>query len=171
MSHVESSMTVQHRTDRVRPSRIVWLGALFGALGGFLAVALGAFGAHALKTVLDEKMMAVYQTAVQYQMYHCLALVALAGMSRSQFRDNVWIARAVMCFLFGLLVFCGSLYALVFSGQRWIGMITPIGGLAFLMAWLCLALGIWRGGNASSKNLITSYGTESRLDDSNSVKR
>lgn len=114
-----------------------WL-AVAAVLGG-LAVAAGAFGAHALEGKLSEHYMGVFQTAVQYQMFHALALlgIALLGLIKP---DASWLVPAAWAFLVGVLLFSGSLYALVLSGVRVLGAITPIGGLAFLVGWLCLVM-------------------------------
>ncbi|MGM0451445.1 MAG: DUF423 domain-containing protein [Pseudomonadota bacterium] len=114
-----------------------WL-AVAAILGG-LAVAAGAFGAHALEGKLSEHYMSVFQTAVQYQMFHALALlgVALIGMIRP---DASWLVPAAWAFLVGVVLFSGSLYALVLSGVRVLGAITPIGGVAFLVGWVCLVV-------------------------------
>ncbi len=111
------------------------------ALSGFLAVALGAFGAHALKGKLSPDLMMVYQTAVQYQFYHTLALLAVA-MLLMKFPQQLPLIVSGSCFAVGLLLFSGSLYALAFSGVRWLGAITPLGGLAFMLGWLAL---LWFG--------------------------
>jgi uncharacterized membrane protein YgdD (TMEM256/DUF423 family) len=108
-----------------------------GALLGFVAVAFGAFGAHALKARLSPEMLAIWKTANEYHFYHALALL-LVGVLARQLRDpSLDIAAA--CFLGGVLVFSGSLYALALSGTRWLGAITPIGGLLFLFGWAWLA--------------------------------
>jgi len=126
-----------------------------GALLAGVAVITGAFGAHGLPTHLQQlygtevrmvngeevpawkKYLGDFQTAAEYQMYHGLALVALGIMSSYK----CWRARAVAgwFFLLGTLLFCGSLYALVLTGQRWLGAITPIGGMFFIFGWLSLA--------------------------------
>jgi uncharacterized membrane protein YgdD (TMEM256/DUF423 family) len=111
-------------------------------LAGFLGVALGAFGAHALKDRLTPDMLAVFDTGVRYQMYHVFALLAAAwGWARWPSRA---IAAAGWLFVAGMVVFCGSLYALAFTGVRALGAVTPLGGLAFLAGWLCLAWGARR---------------------------
>lgn len=113
------------------------------ALSGFLAVALGAFGAHGLKARLSEDMMAVYQTAVQYHFYHTLALLAVAvllagGLQSAALRAGGWLFAA------GIVVFSGSLYALALSGVRVLGAVTPLGGLLFLAGWVALAAAAYR---------------------------
>jgi len=105
-----------------------------GTFLAFLAVATGAFGAHFLKTRLSIESLVVYETAVRYQMYHALALILVAfGL---HFFYSPWLLTAAWCFLIGTILFSGSLYLLVFSAIRAWGMVTPIGGLFFLMGWL-----------------------------------
>jgi uncharacterized membrane protein YgdD (TMEM256/DUF423 family) len=105
-------------------------------------VALGAIGAHGLRARLSAEMLAVFETAVRYQMYHvfgmCAAAWAFARWRRRIFAVGGWLFAA------GILVFSGSLYALALTGVRWPGAITPIGGLAFLAGWLCLGIGASR---------------------------
>lgn len=105
------------------------------ALSGFLIVALGAFGAHALEAILTTQRMQVLQTAIQYQTFHTLALLGVIcipdGLLQAQFKTY-----AARCFALGILLFCGSLYLLVFSNVKAFAMITPLGGVAFLLAWL-----------------------------------
>jgi uncharacterized membrane protein YgdD (TMEM256/DUF423 family) len=108
-------------------------------VAGFLGVALGAFAAHGLKATLAPEMLAVFETGVRYQMYHAFALFAAAsGFARWQVR---FFALAGGLFVAGIVVFSGSLYLLAFTGERWLGAITPLGGLVFLAGWLCLAWG------------------------------
>ena len=115
------------------------------AVSGLLAVALGAFGAHALKTRLDETALSVYQTAVQYHFYHSLALLAV-GLFCLWLPQSRLLLASGMAFLIGLLLFSGSLYILSFTGIRWLGAITPLGGLSFMAGWALLALAGWRIG-------------------------
>ncbi|HVP08330.1 MAG TPA: DUF423 domain-containing protein [Burkholderiales bacterium] len=114
-----------------------------GALSGFLAVALGAFAAHGLKSSLTPELLAAFETGVRYQMYHALALLA-AGWAQTR-----WPGAAVLAggwlFVAGTLLFSGSLYALSLTGEKWLGAVTPVGGLAFLAGWLCLAWGAVKG--------------------------
>lgn len=114
------------------------LALLIGAAYGFTGVALGAFGAHALRSRLTPEMLTVWKTAVDYQFYHALALL-LVGLIATQ-RPSIAITNAGICFALGVLIFSGSLYALALSGVRWLGAITPIGGLLFLIGW---ALVFW----------------------------
>ena len=106
---------------------------------GFLAVALGAFGAHGLQARLSAELMATYQTAVQYHFYHALALFGAALLSQ-QFPAATLPRAGGYLFLAGIVLFSGSLYLLALTGARWLGAVTPLGGLAFLAGWLCLGL-------------------------------
>jgi uncharacterized membrane protein YgdD (TMEM256/DUF423 family) len=114
-----------------------------GALGAFLAVAAGAFGAHGLRSQLEPAMLAVWATAADYQMYHSLALLAL-GLARPAALAPRWQRVAVGCFVAGMVLFSGSLYLLALSGVRALGMVTPLGGVLFLLGWAALAAGAWR---------------------------
>jgi uncharacterized membrane protein YgdD (TMEM256/DUF423 family) len=116
-----------------------------GALSGFLAVAAGAFGAHALRDRLTTAMLDIFQTGVTYQMYHAFALVGVGILlARFSIDGSVWLTAAGWLFVGGSVLFSGSLYALSLSGTTWLGAITPLGGIAFLLGWLALAIGIWR---------------------------
>jgi uncharacterized membrane protein YgdD (TMEM256/DUF423 family) len=115
---------------------------LAGAIFMALAVILGAFGAHSLKSVLSPDMIAVYKTGVEYQFYHALGLL-LIGLIGFHIQSK-WISRAAILILSGIILFSGSLYALSISGVKILGAITPIGGLAFVAGWICLAVGIWK---------------------------
>ena len=113
-----------------------------GSLSGFIGVALGAFGAHALKSRLDADLLATFEVGVRYQMYHAFALLAVAW-AQTRWPGAVLTASGWL-FVAGTLIFSGSLYALSLSGLRWLGAITPIGGLALLAGWLCLAWAAWK---------------------------
>lgn len=116
-----------------------------GALSGFLAVALGAFGAHSLRDRLTPDMLQVFQTGVTYQMYHALALVGVGILlGRFSVDGSPWLTAAGWLFVAGSILFSGSLYALSVTNTTWLGAITPLGGVAFLLGWLALAIGIWR---------------------------
>ena len=111
--------------------------AAIGAVSGFLAVAAGAFGAHALRARLAPDLLAVFETGARYQMYHALALLAVAlFVGRWPAPQAVW---AGWLFVVGTVIFSGSLYALALTGARWWGAVTPVGGVAFLAGWLLLA--------------------------------
>ncbi len=113
---------------------------LSGIISAFLANILGAFGTHALKTVLSSYQLEVFKTGVQYQFYHSLALCMVALLMFHI--TNKWVRASGISFIAGIGLFCGSLYLLSLSTIKNIGFITPIGGLAFLLGWLFLALGI-----------------------------
>jgi uncharacterized membrane protein YgdD (TMEM256/DUF423 family) len=108
-------------------------------VAGFLGVALGAFGAHALEARLSPDMLAVFETGVRYQMYHVFAVLA-AAWAWARWPGRLFSAAGWL-FLAGILVFSGSLYLLALTGVRMLGAVTPLGGLAFLAGWLCLAIG------------------------------
>lgn len=115
------------------------LGALFGGL----AVGLGAFGAHALRVTLSAQDLATFEVGVRYQMYHALALFAVAWATTQW--DSALVAAAGWAFVAGIVIFSGSLYLLVLTGPRWLGAVTPIGGVAFLVGWGLLAWTALRG--------------------------
>jgi uncharacterized membrane protein YgdD (TMEM256/DUF423 family) len=117
--------------------------ALIGSLMALLAVVFGAFGAHALRARLSPEDLTIFETGVRYQMYHALALFAVAW-AVSRWPSGVTTAAGWL-FVLGVLVFSGSLYVLVLSGQRWLGAVTPLGGLAMVCGWGCLAWAIFRG--------------------------
>lgn len=118
---------------------------VIGALSGFLAVAAGAFGAHALRARLAPEMIDVFQTGVTYEMYHALALVAVGILlARFSSEGSVWLSSAGWLFIAGSILFSGSLYLLAVTGTTWLGAITPLGGVAFLLGWLALAIGVVR---------------------------
>lgn len=114
-----------------------------GAAGGFLTVALGAFGAHGLRGLVSAERLANWSTATDYLGLHALALLA-CGLWLLQRPDDRLIHRAAGAFMVGILLFSGSLFALVLTDQRALGMITPIGGLLLLVAWSLLLVGAWR---------------------------
>jgi uncharacterized membrane protein YgdD (TMEM256/DUF423 family) len=113
------------------------------AIFGFLAVAIGAFGAHAIKDRIDAKMLDIYHTAVQYQMYHTLALIGVAFLIKFFPESRIFVLSGWF-FTFGIIIFSGSLYALSLTGITKLGAITPIGGLCFLVAWAMLLVGATR---------------------------
>jgi len=117
---------------------VLLLGAIFMAL----AVLLGAFGAHALKNSLSPEMLAVYKTGVEYQFYHALGLL-LIGVTGFHI-DSKWLRRSGLLLTLGILLFPGSLYVLALTGIKVIGAITPIGGVSFVVGWICLAIAVWK---------------------------
>ncbi len=112
------------------------------ALGAGLAVGLGAFAAHGLKPVLSDYQLAIFKTGVNYQMWHSLALLGLCALaSRISTRLFNWVAWA---WLVGVICFSGSLYLLALTDMHWLGPITPVGGVSFLIGWGGLTVGAWR---------------------------
>jgi uncharacterized membrane protein YgdD (TMEM256/DUF423 family) len=118
-----------------------WL--VLGSLSACLSVAAGAFGAHALKGAFSPEALVTWETAARYQMYHALAMLAV-GLAAQALRTTS-LRVAGLLFLVGTLVFSGSLYALVLTGERWLGAITPIGGLTLMAGWLAFAWAVIRG--------------------------
>ena len=113
-----------------------------GAVLAGLAVAAGAFGAHGLRDRLAPDLLAVFETAARYQMYHALALLAVAW-AVERWPDGA-ASVAGWFFVAGIAVFSGSLYVLALTGTRWLGAVTPLGGLCFLVGWALLAWSVWR---------------------------
>lgn len=112
---------------------IVW-----GALFGMIAVGAGALGAHALTGRIDAADLASYEVAVRYQMYHALALLAVAWMA--SVRVSRVVSASGFCFVLGIVCFCGSIHGLIFINWRWLGPITPIGGVLLMIGWLLLGV-------------------------------
>lgn len=110
-----------------------------GALSACIGVGMGAFGAHGLKTLLSPEMLAVYQTGVTYQMWHALGLIGIALLIR-QTPESGLLHWAGWLMFAGIALFSGSLYLLTLTQSRWLGMITPIGGVGFLTAWILIAV-------------------------------
>ena len=121
---------------------------LLGSVMAGLAVAAGAFGAHMLKGILDPAMLAVYDTATRYQLYHATAIV-LTGLA-ARACDDARLAVAGWLFTAGIVLFCGSLYVVALFGIRWIGAITPVGGVALMIGWSLLG---WRAWTSSTQSV------------------
>ncbi len=117
--------------------------ALVGAVAAGIGVALGAFGAHGLKGKVGSDLLAVFETGVRYHLIHALALL-FVGLAAERAPAG-WMAAAGWLFLFGIVVFSGSLYLMVLSGARWLGAVTPLGGVAFIAGWMALAVALLRG--------------------------
>jgi uncharacterized membrane protein YgdD (TMEM256/DUF423 family) len=113
------------------------------SFSGILAVVFGAFGAHALKGKLDDQALKVFETAVQYHFYHTFALLVVGVIALNQ-PQTVLLKSSGWLFVIGILVFSGSLYLLSLTGVRWLGAITPLGGLALIAGWACLAATGWK---------------------------
>ena len=117
--------------------------SVLASLNMIAAVAAGAFGAHGLKGRIDARMLGVWQTGVQYHLVHALGLFAVAWLLARHPRSRLLHAAGWLMFT-GIVLFSGSLYALALTGVRWLGAITPLGGLAFLLAWAMTAWAAWR---------------------------
>jgi len=109
---------------------------LSGALLAALGVLLGAFGAHGLRAALTPEALGWWQTGVQYQMWHAIGLVAIGAARLPGTRLSVWLLTL------GTLIFSGSLYLLALTGARWLGMVTPVGGVLMIAGWVCFAWGL-----------------------------
>ena len=129
-----------HGAIYVNTARLTLVAA---ALAGASAVALGAFGAHALRNVLDERALAIWRTAVDYQFWHALALLGTALLARGMLPSRV-LRVAACAFAFGIVLFCASLYALALGAPRWLGAVTPLGGVLFIVGWVALGVAAWR---------------------------
>jgi uncharacterized membrane protein YgdD (TMEM256/DUF423 family) len=116
---------------------------LLGSCSGMLAVTFGAFGAHALKGKLDDYSLGVFETAVQYHFYHSFALLLVGIIALSQ-PETALLKTSGWLFFIGLPIFSGSLYLLSLTGHSWLGAVTPLGGLAFIGGWACLAAATWK---------------------------
>ena len=116
---------------------------IFGALNGFLSVALGAFAAHGLKARVTPDLLETFQTGARYEMYHGLALI-LVGVLLRLFPEQGLLNGAGWAFLTGIIIFCGSLYLIVFTGVRSFGALAPIGGLSFMAGWVLLLIAFIR---------------------------
>jgi uncharacterized membrane protein YgdD (TMEM256/DUF423 family) len=134
---VPSYLVAMDDPETVRP--VSWTRA--GAILAFLAVALGAFGAHKLKTLVGEEQLVWWETGVQYQMAHALALLILGQRALPCSGHDPTATRVGSLFTLGVVLFSGSLYAMSLGGPRILGAVTPLGGLAFLGGWACWALG------------------------------
>ncbi|WP_298768605.1 DUF423 domain-containing protein [uncultured Shewanella sp.] len=115
---------------------------LLAGLSGFLAVSLGAFGAHSLKDMASVDMIRIFNLGVEYQFYHTFALIAVAFASH-------WLPSRILSwagylFILGIVLFSGSLYVYALTQKAWLGAITPLGGLSFLLGWLFIAVAVWR---------------------------
>jgi uncharacterized membrane protein YgdD (TMEM256/DUF423 family) len=118
---------------------ILTAGALLTALG----IALGAFGVHALRGILSEAALGWWQTGVQYQLWNAIGLVALAAAPLGRVRVSAWLIAA------GTLIFAGSLYVMALTGMRWLGAVTPVGGVLMIAGWVCVGWSALRGRSAN----------------------
>lgn len=120
---------------------------IVAAILGGTAVMLGAFAAHGLKSKLSDSLLSAFETGVTYQFYHAIALLALALWLKQS--DSVWFIASGYLWLAGVILFSGSLYALAFTGLKWFGPITPIGGVLFIAGWISLLVGAVKLGAVS----------------------
>ena len=116
---------------------------LLGSANAMFAVIIGAFGAHALKARLDESLMKTYQAGVEYHFYHSLGLI-LIGIIAMNIPANIWLKTSGWMMFIGIILFSGSLYSLSIFNLRWLGIITPFGGMLFVLAWLSLCIAIFK---------------------------
>ena len=114
---------------------------ILGSINAALVVLLGAFGAHGLKARMTAEMLSVYQTGIHYHLFHALGLIA-AGLVATQISDSSYLRWSGWLMLVGIILFSGSLYLLSVSGLRWLGMITPFGGISFIIAWILFVVSI-----------------------------
>lgn len=120
---------------------VAWLGTL-GAVLGAIGVAMGAFGAHMLKDKVEPRMLDIWSTATQYQLWHALAIVAVALLAAREGGNTTAVKVAGGAFSLGIVVFSGSLFLLVLTGKTWLGAITPIGGTSLIVGWIALAVAL-----------------------------
>ena len=118
--------------------RVMGIAATFA----LLAVMLGAFAAHGLKAMLDAQQLALFETAARYQMYHALALLVIGVLTTSRQFSRPLLKLACLAFITGIFLFSGSLYLLALSGVRWLGALTPLGGMALLAGWLATIVAV-----------------------------
>lgn len=116
---------------------------IFGGINAALVVVLGAFGAHGLKTKISSEMLAVYQTGVHYHLFHALGLMVV-GLLATQIEGSAYLKWSGWLMLAGILLFSGSLYILSVNGIRWLGAVTPFGGLSFVVAWMLFVVALFK---------------------------
>ena len=126
------------------------LSLIIGAVLGLTAVILGAFGVHGLKHVLDAGALNTFEIAVRYQMYHALAILLIGALSHVA--SVTWLRRAAIGFIAGVVLFSGSLYLLIFTGQKWLGPITPLGGLCLMVGWGFTVIALTNGADNGADN-------------------
>jgi uncharacterized membrane protein YgdD (TMEM256/DUF423 family) len=125
--------------NQVSPTAKLFL--ILGGINAALVVLLGAFGAHGLKARMTAEMLAVYQTGVHYHLFHALGLLAV-GLVVTQISDSAYLRWSGWLMLAGIVLFSGSLYVLSVSGLRWLGIVTPFGGISFIVAWILFVVAI-----------------------------
>lgn len=117
---------------------------MIGSIAMALAVALGAFGSHGLKKMLTKEMLDIFETGVRYHFYHAIGLLVV-GLITHYLPDSALLKWSGWLMASGILIFSGSLYILATSGIRWLGAITPLGGLCFIASWILLTIALWQG--------------------------
>lgn len=142
MASDKTAIFIQIRPDKDAKTMTQRHLIILAAINMLIAVAAGAFGAHALKNMLSPEMLTIWHTAASYQTSHALGLFGIALLIPRV--SSIWLTRSAIAMLTGIAIFSGSLYLLAVSGVRWLGAITPIGGLAFLLAWAMLAWAAYR---------------------------
>jgi uncharacterized membrane protein YgdD (TMEM256/DUF423 family) len=133
-------------TDLNSVNEARWI-LIAGALFAVVAVIIGAFSAHALKTILDQYSLNILETGARYQMYHAFALLICGLLILTNTLPYDWIVRAAKTFIFGIFLFSGSLYCLALTSIKWFGAITPIGGTGFILAWCFLMVAVLKAKN------------------------
>ena len=116
---------------------------ILGSINAATAVSMGAFGAYFLKTKIPEEMLSVFQTAVQYHFYHSLGLMII-GVLTISIKPEKYLGIAGWMMFIGIILFSGSLYILSTTATRWVGIITPFGGIAFIVSWVFIAITVWK---------------------------
>jgi uncharacterized membrane protein YgdD (TMEM256/DUF423 family) len=116
---------------------------ILGSINAATAVSMGAFGAHFLKTKIPEDMLFIFQTAVQYHFYHSLGLMVIGALTIS-IKPEKYLGIAGWMMFIGIILFSGSLYILSTTATRWVGVITPFGGIAFIVSWVFIAVALWK---------------------------
>ncbi len=116
---------------------------VYAAISGALGVALGAFGAHGLRGQLEDRLMSAFETAVQYQLLHSIALLLIVLLA-GQLGRSLAFQISAGAMMLGILLFSGSIYGLVLTSMKWLGPVTPLGGVCFIAGWIALAIGGWQ---------------------------
>jgi len=117
-------------------------GLLLGSFFSLMSVVFGAFGAHALKDILDEYSLSIYNKAVLYQMFHSLGILIISILNN--YLNNIDLSVVIWLFVFGIIIFSGSLYTLAVTKTKWLGIITPVGGSFFIIGWLILIFKLFK---------------------------
>ncbi len=130
--------------SRPIPPSINRIALVFGISFAALGIALGAFGAHGLRSLISLESLQIFETGVRYQMYHAFALIICGILGHNRYGNPSTLRISILLFIIGIVLFSGSLYVLAVSDTRWVGFITPLGGIAFLAGWVSLLLAVIR---------------------------